>query len=629
MKPRSWVAISILAALATVLAGCGGFPDIEINPAALPAGAVGVSYSVELQASGGAGKPWSWSIEGELPPGLAFIGGHEEVYIRGTPTTPGTYSFKIVVTDLHHIKDRTYSIVISGTGGNPLTIVTTSLPNGSAGQVYSANVTAQGGSGTGYAWLIESGSLPPGLSLAAGTPSATISGTPPAPGGYVFTLRVTDSLAATATRGFSISVGGSISISTQLPFPQPVLGVAYSASLTANGGTGTGHIWSISQGALPPGLTLGASGSPSTTISGTPTTVGNYQFTVMVVDDGSNAGILGFNIDVSGPLTITTTSLPSVQVGGSYVESVNTAGGSGGPYTWSIVSGALPPGLSIGGTISTGTISGVPSSAGTFNFTVQVQDAGGSDTQALSIVVIASGPVSINTTSLPSAEPGAGYSATITASGGTSAGYTWSIIGGSLPPGLTLASSGTPSTTITGTAGGAGDYVFDVRVIDSGSNSGVKQFTLHVYQSGEWLTIIGNGTSGSSGDGGVSYAARANGPRGCCVDAAGNLYFCDTLNHKVRRIDAATRVVTTVAGTGIGGFTADGIAAVSSALNQPYGIWVDGAGNLFIADSSNNRVRRVDAGTGLISTVAGTGGAGFAGDGGLATSALLDFPIHV
>jgi sugar lactone lactonase YvrE len=112
------------------------------------------------------------------------------------------------------------------------------------------------------------------------------------------------------------------------------------------------------------------------------------------------------------------------------------------------------------------------------------------------------------------------------------------------------------------------------------------------------------------------------------LDAAGNLYIADRDNNRVRRISAATGIITTVAGTGALGYGGDGGPATSAILNRPIAVALDGAGNLYIADWFNNRVRKVDT-TGVITTVAGTGTAGFAGDGGAATSALLRDPTGV
>jgi len=147
--------------------------------------------------------------------------------------------------------------------------------------------------------------------------------------------------------------------------------------------------------------------------------------------------------------------------------------------------------------------------------------------------------------------------------------------------------------------------------------------------TGVITTYAGNGLYGDSGDGGPATAARLNGPGGLAVDGEGNLFIADQYNHKVRRVDAATGVITTYAGTGSSGYSGDGGPATAAQLYQPSDVAVDTAGNLFIADQHNDRVRRVDAITGVITTYAGTGDAGYLGDGGPATAARFDYPVSV
>ena len=142
-------------------------------------------------------------------------------------------------------------------------------------------------------------------------------------------------------------------------------------------------------------------------------------------------------------------------------------------------------------------------------------------------------------------------------------------------------------------------------------------------------TFAGTGGTGFFGDGGPATSAQLWNPTGVAVDAAGNLFIADASNDRIRRVAAGTGIITTVAGTGVAGFGGDGGAGTSAQLWNPTGVAVDAAGNLFIADADNNRVRRVAAGTGIITTVAGTGDGGFGGDGGAATSAQLWIPIGV
>ncbi len=145
--------------------------------------------------------------------------------------------------------------------------------------------------------------------------------------------------------------------------------------------------------------------------------------------------------------------------------------------------------------------------------------------------------------------------------------------------------------------------------------------------AGTISTVAGTGTEGFSGDGGPATAAQLDLPWDVFVDAAGNLFIADRGNHRVRKVDPAG-TISTVAGTGTRGFSGDGGPATEAQLNVPIDVFVDGAGNLFIADANNNRIRKVDP-AGTISTVAGTGTAGFSGDGRLATEAQLNDPVGV
>ena len=143
------------------------------------------------------------------------------------------------------------------------------------------------------------------------------------------------------------------------------------------------------------------------------------------------------------------------------------------------------------------------------------------------------------------------------------------------------------------------------------------------------VTIAGTGAAGFSGDGGPALEAQLNNPYGLVVGPDGALYFCEIGNHRVRRLDLQTHRISTAAGSGRKGYDGDGGPALEAALNEPYEVRFDKAGNMFFAEMQNHVVRRVDARTHRISTVAGTGVAGFSGDGGAAVRAQLRQPHSI
>ncbi len=159
-------------------------------------------------------------------------------------------------------------------------------------------------------------------------------------------------------------------------------------------------------------------------------------------------------------------------------------------------------------------------------------------------------------------------------------------------------------------------YIADTR------NHRIRRVNL---SSGTITTVAGNGTQGFSGDGGPATAAAVDSPNGIAIDANQNLYLADTHNQRVRKITAATGTITTIAGAAAG-FSGDNGAASAARLTLPHGLSLDSAGNLYIADTANHRIRRIDADTGTITTIAGDGTQNFSGDGNAATAASLDSP---
>jgi trimeric autotransporter adhesin len=203
----------------------------------------------------------------------------------------------------------------------------------------------------------------------------------------------------------------------------------------------------------------------------------------------------------------------------------------------------------------------------------------------------------------------------------------------------TVAGGGAPGLAATAySASGASAVALDASGNLYVAASALNQIWV-VSPSGAVMEVIGNGSPSYSGDGGSAISAGLNGPSGVAVDSSGNLYIADAKNNRIRKVTAATGAITTVAGTGVTGFSGDMGPATSAQLYEPWGVALDANGNLYIADKLNMVIRRVDAATGIINIVAGdvaltifSGGfpfGSYSGDGGPATIAGLDQPTSV
>jgi len=364
-----------------------------------------------------------------------------------------------------------------------LAINTTTLPADTIGVAYSQTLTASGGVSP-YTWSIASGGLPAGLSLNAS--SGAITGTPAATGTSSFTAEVADNVGASATQALSIVINPAPSITTS-SLPSGQVGVAYNQTLTPAGGTAP-LTWSVSFGGLPAGLSLGAS---TGAITGTPTASGTSNFTVQVADNVGASATKALSIVVTSTLTITTTTLPATTVGVAYNQTLAATGGAA-PLTWAISSGSLPTGLSL--VSGTGAITGTPTASGTSSFTATVTDnVGATASKALAIVVNAA--PSITTSSLPDASTGTAYNQTLAATGGTTP-YTWSLLAGSLPAGLSLVSS---TGAITGTPSASGTSNFTAKVSDNVAATASRALAIVVTGGAQTNVTFQDGLNGYAG----------------------------------------------------------------------------------------------------------------------------------
>ena len=453
-------------------------PPLSLIGGPQPQGEVGIPYTTSFVATGGV-MPYSWSISaGTLPAGLSIS--PTTGVISGTPTAPGTSNFTVQVQDS---TTATATAAASITVVSPLSLVGGPQPEGTVGIAYSTSLAATGGI-TPYSWSVVAGSLPAGLSISPIT--GLISGIPTAMGTSNFTVQVKDSLGATATAAVSITINSPLAITNSLP--NGSVGVAYSASISATGGT-TPYICSMTAGTLPAGLSMSGC-----TVSGTPTTAGSATVTIKVTDSSSPAQNVSANetIVIAPAALALTNTLPNGQVGVAYSANITASGGTT-PYSCSIT-GTLPAGLSLSGC----TVSGTPTVSGSATVTVKVTDAGSpaQNVSQLETIVIAPAALAL-TNVLPNGQVGVAYSATIGATGGTTP-YTCSITG-TLPAGLTLA-----ACTVSGTPTASGSSSVVVKVTDAGSpaQNASQNETIVIAPAALTLTnTLPNGTVG------VAYSA--------------------------------------------------------------------------------------------------------------------------
>ncbi|MGO8786324.1 MAG: beta strand repeat-containing protein [Terriglobia bacterium] len=345
-------------------------PAPSITTTTLTDGTVGTAYSATLAASGGTGT-LTWSLDsGSLPAGLTLASGA----ISGTPTAAGTSTFTVKVTDAAPTPVSVSQQLTLKIDPVALAITTTSLSSGVVNSAYSATLHSSGGTGT-VTWTVSTGSLPAGLLLSA---AGAISGTPTATGTTSFSVTATDSgtPAQIKTQALSIAINPALAITTTT-LPGGTVSTSYSQTISASGGT-LPVVWSVTSGALPAGLTLAGTSTASGMISGTPTATGSFSFTATAKDSSTPPVTVNQPLSIAIanlPLSISTTSLPNAVVGTPYSEPLQASGGTP-PYTWTVASGSsLPTWLTIGGSGTSWTVSGTPTSTGPVSFTLTVTDS--------------------------------------------------------------------------------------------------------------------------------------------------------------------------------------------------------------------------------------------------------------
>lgn len=311
-------------------------------------------------------------------------------------------------------------------------------------------------------------------------------------------------------------------------------------------------------------------------------------------------------------------TLPDGVVGNAYALLLSSAGGPP-PHRWSVAPDALPAGLSLS---PNGGIYGTPTKPGSYTFTLRVSDViGASATAQFKLNILPAGSLAVATNAaLPAAFIGTQYSLAFEATGGAPP-YTWSLASGDIPAGFVLSAAG----VLSGIASTPADATFTVQAADTAGATASRTFSLRAAAGRSLITTFaGDGQFDFSGDGGPATAATLRFPRGLALDAAGNLYIADQNNHRIRMV-LPSGMIKTVAGTGEAGYGGDDGPGINAKLNMPSAVVLDQAGNLYIADAGNHVIRWLAA-DGVIRTLAGTGLSGSSGDGGPASAAQFNYP---
>ena len=447
-------------------------PTVTLAPASLPTDAVGAAYpATSISASGGV-APYAYAVTaGALPPGLTLAPTGQ---LSGTPTAAGSFPFTVTATDAHgQAGSLAYTL---GIGAPTIVLAPATLPNATAETAYAQTISASGGTAP-YAYSIGSGSLPAGVTLSNSTGALT--GTPTVSGDFTFTVDVTDSSTGTgapfaSTQSYTLHVLAPTVVVTPATMPAATSGTAYpSTTISASGGVAP-YSYALS-GTLPAGLSFNAG---TATFTGTPTETGSFAITVTATDTHGFAGSANYTLAVAtATLDLSPGSLPNATAETAYSQTLTASGGVA-PYSYALVSGALPAGLSFDP--GTASISGTPTVGGTFNIGIKVTDAStgsgapASLTKTYALVVVAP-VITIAPASLPAGQQAEAYSQTLSASGG-SGSYSYAVTAGALPAGLSLSGTG----ALSGTPTVSGSFNFTVAATDGLDFGGAQAYTLVV-----------------------------------------------------------------------------------------------------------------------------------------------------
>ena len=407
-----------------------------------------------------------------------------ELDLTFSPTGVGPLTGSLVLTD-NASNSAQQTVALSGTGTTPTIAISPAagtLTDGSKGVAYSQQFTASGGSGSyTYALAITSGSMPAGLTFNPST--GLLAGTPAASGTVTFTIVATDSSSAaeggpfsSTAQAYSLTVSSPSIAVTPANLSAGTAGAAYANTTFAASGGVSPYTFAVSSGSLPAGMSLVAG-----VLTGTPTAAGTFNFTITVTDAAGSTGNHDYTLAIKGPslgLAPGSGALADATAETAYSQQFTASGGTAS-YSYTVSSGTLPAGLTLS---TSGLLSGSPATTGNFTFSVQVTDSttgtGAPFTAARTYTLTVYPPI---VTVIPEDSllaPGTvgqtNYPLAFSAKGGNGT-YTYSLTGGSLPTGMSLASG-----ALVGAPKAAGTYTFTITATDSNLFTGKKTYTLTI-----------------------------------------------------------------------------------------------------------------------------------------------------
>lgn len=530
-----------------------------------PSGSTSIAYTHNFTTNGSPASTFALQ-SGTLPPGLTLTAGG---VLSGTPTMAGTFMYTIRASNGvgTGFFDQTYTTTITA-GVAPTMFTSAAPPSGLPATPYTHTFVANG-SPAPNSYTVVAGALPGGLTLNAAT--GVLSGTPAANGVFNFTVRANNGV-GTFDQPYTINIGAGTTTITSGPPPNGNLMTAYTHTFTGNGSP-LANNFTVSAGALPPGLTLNAG---TGVLSGTPTALGTYNFTIQA-DNGFGNATQAYSVQIDpqnvAPTAFTSGTPPGTGTTGSPYLHTFAANGAPTPF-YTLASGSLPPGLSLNPI--TGALSGTPTATGTYSFTVRALNIAGNTVSSPVTITVGNPPAPPPTT--PSAS-GSGSSSTQPApptafalgtspiSIGSSVGLpyalpvtangnptpTYAVSGGALPPGLTMS----PSGVLSGTPTMEGTYTFTVQATNS-QGSMPATFVMRVGPPRPLITSVSQ-SEGSIGDRVVLTGYNLNNAQGVLFGGVPATSFTVDSPNQITAVvgNGATGPITVV--TPIGSALSDGI----------------------------------------------------------------------